>query len=365
MALRLRRGTEAERSLITPASGELIYTTDTKRLYVGDGTTVGGNPVSGRTNLSELDDVGTALVPPTDGQVLAWDAVTEQWLPSTVTSGGLTGDGVVEGSNYRINIVGADSSLIVDAGTNTLTGNFFGNINATGVLDGELTGSVFGDDSGLLVDGVNNIIAGNVNNGSVFTTSLDVVNEGNDISLVRLFSNTTGGANDFEFNSHRGSFELPTNLSVGDGIFDITAKGYHTDDYRPIGLIRFRTDQGGSFNNPTSGLPGSILFSVFNNNGGQDLQGTMELTQRGLVVNTFGDYGPESLKVGGDAKITGTLTVSQLVGDVRGSVFGDDSTVLVDAVNNTIPGYISISELKTLTAGSIDFADFQAKIALL
>ena len=52
MALRLRRGTNVERGLITPADGELVYTTDTKRLYVGDGTTVGGNPV---------DTAGTAF----------------------------------------------------------------------------------------------------------------------------------------------------------------------------------------------------------------------------------------------------------------------------------------------------------------
>ena len=42
MALRLRRGTNAQRALITPLDGELIYTTDTKKLYVGDGTTAGG-----------------------------------------------------------------------------------------------------------------------------------------------------------------------------------------------------------------------------------------------------------------------------------------------------------------------------------
>ena len=43
MPLRLRRGTNAERTTITPIEGELLYTTDTKNLYVGDGTTVGGN----------------------------------------------------------------------------------------------------------------------------------------------------------------------------------------------------------------------------------------------------------------------------------------------------------------------------------
>ena len=47
MALRLRRGTDAQRGTITPAEGELIYTTDTKKIYAGDGSSVGGNIVSG------------------------------------------------------------------------------------------------------------------------------------------------------------------------------------------------------------------------------------------------------------------------------------------------------------------------------
>jgi hypothetical protein len=47
MAFQLRRGTNAQRSTITPLQGELLYTTDTKNLYVGDGTTAGGVIVSG------------------------------------------------------------------------------------------------------------------------------------------------------------------------------------------------------------------------------------------------------------------------------------------------------------------------------
>jgi len=47
MALQIRRGTSAQRTSITPATGELIYTTDTKLVYVGDGSTAGGNIISG------------------------------------------------------------------------------------------------------------------------------------------------------------------------------------------------------------------------------------------------------------------------------------------------------------------------------
>ena len=46
MAFQIRRGTNTQRLTIIPLQGELIYTTDTKSLYVGDGTTVGGTAVS-------------------------------------------------------------------------------------------------------------------------------------------------------------------------------------------------------------------------------------------------------------------------------------------------------------------------------
>ena len=40
--LKLRRGTDAQRQLVTLEQGELGYTTDAKRVWVGDGFTVGG-----------------------------------------------------------------------------------------------------------------------------------------------------------------------------------------------------------------------------------------------------------------------------------------------------------------------------------
>ena len=42
MALQIRRGTDAQRQGITPKAGEPIFTTDTNKLYIGDGTTAGG-----------------------------------------------------------------------------------------------------------------------------------------------------------------------------------------------------------------------------------------------------------------------------------------------------------------------------------
>ena len=60
MSLKLRRGTNAERLAIIPAEGELIYTTDTKELYVGDGSTLGGKIVGSlHGNITENLNLGS------------------------------------------------------------------------------------------------------------------------------------------------------------------------------------------------------------------------------------------------------------------------------------------------------------------
>lgn len=52
MPLKLRRGTNADRTSITPVEGEPLYTTDTKKLYIGDGTTAGGTEIGGGGTLT-------------------------------------------------------------------------------------------------------------------------------------------------------------------------------------------------------------------------------------------------------------------------------------------------------------------------
>ena len=47
MSIRIRRGTDADRLTVILENGELGYTTDTKKVYVGDGVTLGGTQVSG------------------------------------------------------------------------------------------------------------------------------------------------------------------------------------------------------------------------------------------------------------------------------------------------------------------------------
>jgi len=60
--LLFRRGTDAERKTVTFNLGEPALTTDTKRLFVGDGTTVGGVPAGNRfLGFSSTANLGTLV----------------------------------------------------------------------------------------------------------------------------------------------------------------------------------------------------------------------------------------------------------------------------------------------------------------
>ena len=65
--LKVRRGSNAQRKTIVLDQGELGYTLDTKRLFVGDGTRLGGNVIGNTglgtfTSLESLGDVVGAQV---------------------------------------------------------------------------------------------------------------------------------------------------------------------------------------------------------------------------------------------------------------------------------------------------------------
>ena len=66
MPLQIRRGTNLQRQAMTQAlaNGELLWVTDDKKLYIGDGATLPNAlpPVTGFTSEEAVDAVGAALV---------------------------------------------------------------------------------------------------------------------------------------------------------------------------------------------------------------------------------------------------------------------------------------------------------------
>jgi hypothetical protein len=329
MALRLRRGTDAERLTITPVESELIYTTDTKELWIGDGVTVGGNKISGEISLNDLIDVDLST-PPTVGQVLVWNGT--RFVPDNVenTGGGVSsifdlndvfsitppdaGDVLIfDGSNFvprKIQVIeGADSTIILNTATNTFTGNFVGDGSGlTNLPGGSITGSIFDLNDVFAQDGFSPD-AGDVLifDGANFISQKIQVIEGADSTIIL----------DTATNTFTGNF-------VGDG----------------SGLINLPIDND-TYNISVRGNDNTVLIDRNNNT----LDGTfVGLTNGTVQANVLGF--DSSIIVDSDnnrmfASFIGDLT-GNVTGDVKGSVFSDDSVLMVDAVNNT------------LTAGSLD-----------
>ena len=138
MALQIRRGTDAERTGITPLAGELIFTTDTKKLYVGDGSTVGGNQVDTTLSAQYLS-VPSNITP---------DATNTRDIGTSSASWRTGFFQTVDASHIDAvsingNIVSGDSTVVVNVGAGTVTADLTGNV--TGNVTGDLTGSSTGN----------------------------------------------------------------------------------------------------------------------------------------------------------------------------------------------------------------------------
>ena len=307
MALRLRRGTDGERLSVTPKAGELVSTTDTKRVYVGDGTTIGGNVV-GALELNDLADV--EATGPSNGQGLVWSSSANAFILEDLAA--------------------------VD-------------------VQGDITGSVFGDDSTLLVDGVNSLIVGNVNTSSVVATNIYGTLDGDvngDVvgSLTGNVTGTvTGSLNGFVrgeligsvfaedstqlINANNASAQLDTitanNLTVNntvdiDGGINAAGNIQTTDPTRAYLYITRKdtsTDLDG-VNTPH----GTLAFSYEGSTPTINPQATISGSRRGLLFvgdeNGITDLTPESNKaVWRQGKLgLGTRNPSQVL-EVQGNAY--------------------------------------------
>ena len=234
MALRLRRGSDAERLLVTPLQGELIYATDTKKIYVGDGATLGGvligpteadaftsvvgdttpqlggdldlnsNNITGVGNINidgtinatgniGLGDddsdvinvsgvINSNLKPALDGQFnlgtnnRRWNNV---WAEGAVISGELT----TESLTVTSNITTVGSSVLYNASNDT--------IQAASIV-GNLTGNLYADDSTVVVDANQKKFTGEVE-GNILSPGLSTFTGGMNITTANIDGGTMDG----------------------------------------------------------------------------------------------------------------------------------------------------------------------------
>ena len=119
MSLRIRRGTDAQRQTLTFDQGEVVYTTDTKKVYIGDGITAGGVNVLANSA----------------GQGVTFNPTTQAFDFST-NNLNLTTSAVSEGANKYFTTQRAQdaaASLFTNVGSPATTGTVAGTV-ATGTV---------------------------------------------------------------------------------------------------------------------------------------------------------------------------------------------------------------------------------------
>jgi hypothetical protein len=141
MAIKLRRGLEIDRMPIVFAQGEIIYVIDTKKVYIGDGFTFGGNLVTGEELLTALDDVQISSL--ANNNLLSYNSTLSKWQNKAVTTADIPEVTNLYFTNERVDdrvaqmlLAGANVTLTYNDSSNTLTIDAAGNVQSVNTKTG-------------------------------------------------------------------------------------------------------------------------------------------------------------------------------------------------------------------------------------
>lgn len=124
--IQIRRGVEAQRALVTPDAGELLFTTDLHEIFVGDGATAGGLFVGGGSGSGFVQKLrGTqAIASGADSATVSGlglaTAPAQVLVSMRKATGGLNLFATVRGDSITAAGFTVDLSGITDAGTYAL-----------------------------------------------------------------------------------------------------------------------------------------------------------------------------------------------------------------------------------------------------
>lgn len=226
MPLQIRRGTEAERQAMTVplAPGELLYTTNTQQIYVGDGITVGGILTGGLSENSAKDAAAEMIINGNHQGVSFFYNTETKTLDAIVDTSITVEDGPFRADAFVGSLFSDDSILLVDA----INGRILAPVFA------DLTGSVFANDSNLLIDADNKtLIINSVEsvNGIINITGTLSFEGANTESLILENLSDTPDSNSISFKKSRGTIGNLSPVINGDVLSSIDILGYTGDDY--------------------------------------------------------------------------------------------------------------------------------------
>jgi hypothetical protein len=285
MAIQIRRGTNAERQLITPVVGELIYTTDTKKVYIGDGTTLGGVQITGDVN----DGGGGGL------SELVLDTTPQLGGELDLNTNDITGTG-------NIDIAGAISVT----GNITTTENIIATRNITAdKVFGFIHGSIFftneDEEDVLVLNSVDRIFYGTVSTGICqigndsitgdrfligteesplgdLTLTLD-----NNLQLRYVADSESGEGKFITFTLSKGTVAEPEPMSPGDELGGLVMRGYTGIDSVGIaGILGFIVDDTATVTDGSDFLKSQIVLAAASDTGAE-LEDAVIIDSAGVV----------------------------------------------------------------------------------
>jgi len=366
MALQIRRGTDAERLAITPLVGELIYTTDTKKLYVGDGATAGGNQVDTTLSAQYLS-VPSNITPDADA---TRDLGTTSAKWRTGYFQGLQVTEEITASSFNGDVISNDSTVLVDISTGTVNAVLNGNVIATDtstIVDnttktvtattvGIHKGTVNADDNSLRIDGASdritnsvldfdgNIISLQSGNGIQIGTISSAQGVGLEIyntdhtqrNALRIFADDANANtfNSIETFASRGSIVTPTVNVADDTLFGYVHYGHDGSQYVQSSFIVAGVDSTASV--VSGSVPGYIFMGTSPDNG---------VTINTLLLNKDGNVGinvfapTEKLDVDGNAQLTGSLLLGRLDATAIGTLTPANGMIVYNTTDNKFQGY--------------------------
>ena len=323
MALKLRRGLSTNLSDVVPAEGELIYATDTKKLYVGDGTTDGSlltaiNSGTGGGSIDGITDLTTA------GPVLVLNSDAIEFLQPVEFAAGL---------GFDLDLNGFDIT-----GTGDITNT--GNITITGAGLGVVTANEFFDGTASLSGGV---LTGELN-GNV-TANGTVLLDNSTSTLKTDYWETAGGVGTFIANDQNATLTVETNQTAltsnsAELILNYSSTGNTiTDGAQRLGRLMFaKDDSTGSKNRGLiSGYEGGIAILV--QDPSTDAYGNERLVwfdgPTGNIVMGGSDQQGYKLDVRGTAIFSGAVTATEIKADV---VTNNGTTIVDFSANQLLLG---------------------------
>ena len=366
MALQIRRGTDAQRQGLTgasaPKAGELIFTTDTKKLFVGDGSTAGGIQVD-TTLSSQYLSVPSNITPDASN---TRDLGTPSAAWRTVHTNGIVATGEIEAASFTGNVVSNSSTVIVNANAGTVTANLTGDVTGnvtgnsagvhTGPVTGDVKGSLFGSDSSLRIDGDSDFMTNGViafDGGVVQLQSGDKVTFGTTTSAngVGLRINSTDHANNmaitvysdssnnstlnsFEAFASRGTIVTPTVVNPDDGIFGHSYYGYDGSAYRLSSIIQATVDSTATVSSGV--VPGQLSFGTTADNGS---------TFNFMTINKDGNVGinidtpSKKLEVNGNGQFASEVLMGRMDQTAINALSPVNGMIVYNTTTNKFIGY--------------------------